>query len=237
MFWTRRTAPEPPRFGGRPLDVVRSARARHMRLSIDPRNRTVRLTLPARAALGPALTWAETRRGWAEAQLARLPRPQPIVPDMALVIAGIERRLDWDPAHPRLPKLVGPTVQIGGPIDTLPARVLRFLRTEAKALLGAETRALAKAAGVTVADVGVGDPVSRWGSCTASGAIRYSWRLILVPTFVRQAIVAHEVAHRVHMNHSPAFHALAAQLTDGDPKAAHRWLKAHGATLHGFGRD
>lgn len=237
MFWTRQTAPDPPRFGGRPLDVVRSARARSMRLSIDPRNRSVRLTLPTRAALAPALAWAETRRGWAETQLARLPQSQPILPDMRFMFAGTHCRLDWNPAYPRVPRLIDSTIRVGGPIETLPARVHRFLKAEAKTLLTAETRAVACVAGVTVAAVGVGDPVSRWGSCSASGTIRYSWRLILAPTYVRQAIVAHEVAHRVHMHHGPAFHALAAHLTDGDPRAAHRWLKDHGATLHGFGRE
>jgi predicted metal-dependent hydrolase len=237
MFWTKRAATEPLVFGGQPLDVRRSSRARSMRLSIDQRSRAVRLTLPARAALAPALAWAETRRGWAEAQLARLPAPQPIVPGMLLMLGGDDVRLDWKFDYSRVPRRVGGALQIGGPLDTLGPRLLRYLKAEAKARLAAETRLLAAEAGVTISAVGVGDPVSRWGSCSASGAVRYSWRLILAPGFVRQAIVAHEVAHRVHMNHGKAFHALADQLTDGDPKAAHHWLRAHGSALHMFGRD
>ena len=84
--------------------------------------------------------------------------------------------------------------------------------------------------------VGVGDPLSRWGSCSSSGAIRYSWRLILAPDFVRRATVAHEVAHRVHMNHGPAFHALVETLFEADPKPARLWLRREGARLHRFGR-
>jgi predicted metal-dependent hydrolase len=236
MFWTKRADIEPPLFGGQPLDVRRSPRARSMRLSVDQRTRTVRLTLPARAALAPALAWAETRRGWAEAQLARLPVPHPIAPGMLLTFGGDDMRLDWDASHSRVPRKVGAVLQIGGPLDTLEPRLLRFLKAEAKRIITAETRQLAAQAGVTISAIGVGDPVSRWGSCSAAGAVRYSWRLILAPSFVRQAIIAHEVAHRVHMNHSKAFHALADQLTDGDPKAAHHWLKAHGSSLHAFGR-
>ena len=103
-------------------------------------------------------------------------------------------------------------------------------------LLSEETREFAEKAGVSVPSVGVGDPVSRWGSCAASGAIRYSWRLILAPAFVRRATVAHEVAHRIHMNHSPRFHALVAELLESDPAPARRWLRAHGSALHWFGR-
>ncbi len=84
--------------------------------------------------------------------------------------------------------------------------------------------------------VGVGDPATRWGSCATTGAIRYSWRLILAPPAVRQSVVAHEVAHLVHPNHGPAFWALAAELTAGDLTAARAWLKAHGAALHWIGR-
>lgn len=237
MFWTKQDDIEPPCFGGRPLDIVRSGRARSMRLSIDQRTHGVRLTLPARAPLAPALAWAETRRGWAESQLARLPAPQPVVAQMTVMLGGEAVSLDWNAAYPRAPRRIGDTLRIGGPEDTLPARLLRYLKEEAKRILSAETRALAAEAGISVATVGVGDPVSRWGSCSASGAVRYSWRLILAPAFVRQAIIAHEVAHRVHMNHGPAFHRLAAELTEGDPKHAHLWLKRHGSSLHMFGRS
>ena len=76
---------------------------------------------------------------------------------------------------------------------------------------------------------------ARWGSCSGDGAIAYSWRLILMPPEVRRAIVAHEVAHLVHLNHSPSFHALAAELDPGHD-AARRWLKRHGPAAHWVGR-
>jgi predicted metal-dependent hydrolase len=84
--------------------------------------------------------------------------------------------------------------------------------------------------------VGIGDPVSRWGSCSGSGTIRYSWRLILAPDFVRRATVAHEVAHLVHLDHGPDFHALVTRLLAEDPRPARTWLRRHGAALHRVGR-
>jgi predicted metal-dependent hydrolase len=90
---------------------------------------------------------------------------------------------------------------------------------------------------VTVGRVSIGDPRARWGSCSASGDIRYSWRLILAPKEVREATVAHEVAHRLHMDHSPAFHAAVVKLLGRDPAPENRWLRAHGAALYWLGRD
>lgn len=112
---------------------------------------------------------------------------------------------------------------------------MRWLKAHARDLLGRETAEFAAKAGVAVARVGIGDPVSRWGSCSAGGAIRYSWRLILAPDFVRRATVAHEVAHRVHLNHGPAFHALVEELLGADPRPARAWLKREGAALHRIG--
>jgi len=94
-----------------------------------------------------------------------------------------------------------------------------------------------EAAGVTVTKVSVADPKARWGSCASTGAIRYSWRLILAPEWVRRATVAHEVAHRVHMNHGAEFHALVRQLDENDPARSSAWLRANGAALHWIGRD
>ena len=104
-------------------------------------------------------------------------------------------------------------------------------------LLARETAEFAAKAGVSVGKVAVGDAKGRWGSCASTGVIRYSWRLILAPGFVRRATVAHEVAHRVHMNHGAAFHALVARLLDDDPAPARAWLRTHGAALHWFGRS
>jgi predicted metal-dependent hydrolase len=235
------TAPSELRFEGggrtRALTVVRRPRARGLRLLVDPRDGAVRLTLGTRAPLKPALAWAAGKRDWVEAELAKLPIPVPVEPGMTFQLGDAEMRLDWDSRHPRSPRPWEGTLRVGGPRDQLSGRVLRFLRAHAATVLAAETRALAAAHGIAVGRVGVGDPKSRWGSCAASGDIRYSWRLILAPDFVRRATVAHEVAHRVHMHHGPAFHTLAAALLGEDPAPARRWLREQGPALHWFGRD
>lgn len=237
-IFSKPTAPPVFEGGGhrRELTIVRMASARTMRLAIDPRRGAVRLTLPRRANVGEALRWAESKRVWIEDQLSKIPVGEPLGPGVAVPYRGRDHRIEWSPAHPRRPAIIGGELRIGGPQAAIEARLLRWLREEARQLLTAETRDYAAHAGVCVGRISIGDPVSRWGSCSASGDIRYSWRLILAPDFVRRATVAHEVAHRVHMDHSPAFHALVARLFGEDPKPARAWLRREGPGLHRFGR-
>ena len=77
------------------------------------------------------------------------------------------------------------------------------------------------------------DPKTRWGSCAPDGSMMFSWRLILAPPDVLDYVVAHEVAHRIHMNHSPKFWALCASLT-ADAGEAKRWLKKNGHALMAY---
>ncbi len=219
------------------LEVVRHPRARALKLSLDPVTGRARLTLPRRAALAPALAWAQGKAGWLADQRARLPKARPFALGMVVPIGDDEVTIDWSVGPRRAVRREGDRLVTQGPLETLPRRVSAWLRREALDLLSRETAEFAALAGVTVAKVAVGDAKGRWGSCAASGVIRYSWRLLLAPASVRRATVAHEVAHRVHMNHGPAFHALAAELLGEDPAAAHAWLRRHGAGLHWIGRS
>lgn len=220
----------------RQLTVRRSALARKMRLAVDPRDGAVRLTLPRRAALGPALKWAESQRAWVERALAKLPAHETLGPGSVIPFEGRELHIDWRPNGSRVVKLEGDQLVVGGPEEMVKARVLRWLRAEAGRRLDAETRAVAARAGVTVGRVRIGDPRSRWGSCSSSGDIAYSWRLILMPPAVREATVVHEVAHRLHMHHGPEFHDEVRKLLGRDPKTERAWLKAHGAAMQRVGR-
>jgi predicted metal-dependent hydrolase len=224
-----------PSFDGKPLRVVRHASARVMRLRVDPRDGAVRLTLPRRASLRRAFAWVEEQRPWIEAQLAARSPGRRFEAGSIIDVGDESLRLLADP-HGRGVRRDGDCLLVGGDPDLFELRVLRWLKAEARRVLEAETRALADIAGVTVRRVSVGDTRSRWGSCSADGDIRYSWRLILAPSFVRRSTVAHEVAHRVHMNHGPAFKRLETELLGESPSAARAWLRAHGPSLHGYGR-
>lgn len=219
------------------IAVTRNPRARRTRLSFDPVSGQARLTLPPRASLAKALAWARAQEAWIAQQRDRLPQARPFVPGATIPVAGRELMIDWRSDAPRLPVTSDERLVLGGPAESVPRRVEAWLRRHALLLLQEDTAFYAARAGVTVSGVTIGDARGRWGSCAHHGAIRYNWRLVLAPTEVRRATAAHEVAHRIHMNHAPAFHALVAELFGRDPRAERSWLRENGAALHWYGRS
>ena len=219
------------------VEVVRHARARRARLSVDPASGRVRLTIPRRAGIAKYRAWLDEHRDWIAAQQAKLPRPRPFAAGGTIPYGNGELTIDWAATHPRAARREDDRLVIGGAHEGLARRVEAWLKREAKRVLAAETADYAARAGVDVTDVTIGDARARWGSCSSSGRIRYSWRLILAPDLVRRSTVAHEVAHRLHMHHGPAFHATADAIFEGSHADARRWLRAYGAALHWVGRE
>jgi len=236
----RSKQPEPVMFfeaagRSRALEVRRMAQARSMRLSVDPRDGGVRLILPSRASLRNALKWVESKRDWIEAALDALPQARPIEHGMTIEVAGEPLRIELSDTG-RIVRRVDSRLLVPQPAELLSARVIRWLRRRSLEALEAETMRFAERAGVTVGRIAIGDPRARWGSCSANGDIRYSWRLILAPWAVLEATVAHEVAHRLHMDHSREFHAAVRRLLGREPAAERAWLRQHGRELYWLGR-
>lgn len=214
-----------------PLRLVVHPRARRLRLACDPVRGEFRLTVPPRVARRKAIAWADAHRDWALEQARRGGVPENVENGTMIPFRGRELTVRWDPLHARAPRLVGDELRLGGPPEAIARRVERWLKDEARAVLARETHEYADRGGLACAGVSIGDPRSRWGSCSARGTIRYNWRLILAPDDVRRATVAHEVAHLGHLDHSARFHALHAALFEGDTVAARAWLRANGQAI------
>jgi hypothetical protein len=216
--------------------VTSRASARRMTLRADPVAGEVRVTVPRRGSRAAALDFAVAQRGWIAARVAAWPVARPFAPGARVPIEGVDTLIDWAEGRPRRVTMEDDRIVCGGPMEALPGRIESWLKRRALDVLTTETREVATRAGVTVPRVSVRDQKGRWGSCAADGAISYSWRLILAPPEIRRSVVAHEVAHRLHMHHGPDFWAVATELYDGDMPAARRWLKRHGPSLHWVGR-
>ncbi len=223
--------------GGRSVAVetLRRAGTRGMKLRADSVAGVIRLSLSPRVPPGEAAQFLNAHYDWIAAQVARWPVPLAFVPGAGIPFDGGTLRLDWSPTHPRVAARDGDRLRLGGPADTVAMRTARWLKAQALADLAPATHAVAAQVARPVSAVAVRDPRGRWGSCATGGRISYSWRLILAPDWVRANVVAHEVAHLVHPNHSPAFYALLAEL-DANTAASRRWLRANGAALHWVGR-
>ena len=233
--WLRRSTEDPAvRIGERelPLAIRRHPRARRLVMRLAPDGSEVRITLPKWGRTEDALVFARARVEWLERQLAAVPRPQAPRPGGTLRYRGAELAIDWDQAYPRKTSLEDDRVRIGGPEANLGARLQRWLESEAQRLLEDDLAFYCARAGHEAPPLRLSRAQRRWGSCSDRKAIRINWRLIQAPDFVRRSVVAHEVAHLTHFDHSPAFHALLAALFEGDVKAADRWLRAEGRSLY-----
>ena len=211
----------------------RSTRARRVSLRIDPREGSVIVTLPQKAAASAGRALLMDHAGWVAERLARLP--------VAVVLQdGAEVPLDGRPIRVRHTpgargtRLAGDELLVSGTVDFLPRRVLDFLRAEARRRLTAAAQAKADSAGLRASRVVVKDTRTRWGSCTADGTLMFSWRLVMAPPDVQDYVVAHEVAHLKHMDHSKRFWAQVEALTPHRASAM-QWLEKGGAGLMRIG--
>ncbi len=237
--WLRRGSTDPTvAIGGRelPLTIRRHARAQRLTMRLAPDGSEVRITLPRWGRTLDALVFAESRRDWLERQLSAIPRPAPAVPGGTLLHRGAALRIEWNPLHRRAPVLAEGALVLGGPEEAVPARLRRWLECEALRLGGEDLAHYCSLAGVAVPALRLSRAQRRWGSCSrnavASASVRINWRLVQAPDWVRRSVVAHEVAHLIHFDHSPAFHVLLARLFEGDLPAADRWLKEQGRGLY-----
>ncbi len=215
--------------GPTPVQWRRSARARRISLRIDPREGGVIVTLPARAAQAAGRALLMDHAGWVADRLARLPTPVDLQDGAEVKLDGAPLTIRHTPGS-RGARLADGALLVGGAAEFLPRRVTDFLRAEAKRRLGAAALAKAAGAGLRARRVVVKDTRTRWGSCTADGTLMFSWRLIMAPPLVQDYVVAHEVAHLRHMDHSPRFWSLVAELTP-HRAAAMRWLSTGAAGL------
>lgn len=237
--WLRQETREPTvTIGGRevPLAIRRHPRATRLIMRLAPDGSEVRVTLPRWGRSSDAMIFASKRVDWLEQQLAAVPRAIPPAPGGTVRYCGHALQIAWEPDCPRKPALDGERLVMGGPAETVPTRVRRWLEAEAVRLLRDDLAFYCSRAGVAESHLRLSRATRRWGSCSGPGkggtCIRINWRLVQAPDDVRRSVVAHEVAHLVHFDHSPAFRALLASLFDGDLNAADLWLKREGRSLY-----
>ncbi|VFU07355.1 M48 family metallopeptidase [Methylocella tundrae] len=230
------------------ISIKRTALARRFTLRVRTATRDVMLTLPARASIKEAKSFAERHAPWIGAKLRRLPEKIRFEPGGVVPLRGVFHRIALRPG-PRGTGAVtaaheeqgsggetgaGRILYVSGEASFTPRRVQEFLIREARRDIETAVARHAERLNVKPRKITLRDTSSRWGSCSASGALSFSWRLILAPSFVLDYLAAHEVAHLVHMNHSAAFWAVVGRLSP-DVEAAESWLKANGAGLLRFG--
>lgn len=233
--WLRRAGVEPEiELDGKTLPIVlrHHRTARRLTLRLAPDGSAVTITLPHWANANEAIAFAHARTDWLAQQLAKVPRRRDPEPGSEVQFRGNPLTLRWDESARRKPVLDDGELVLGGPLESFAARIRRWLESEALKLVEADMRDYCAVAKLDEVPVGLSRAQRRWGSCSDMARIRINWRLVQAPDAVRRSVVAHEVAHLVHFDHSPAFHALLGSIYEGDIDSADGWLKQHGRSLY-----
>jgi predicted metal-dependent hydrolase len=219
-----------------PVRIHRNSRTKRISMRADAVKREVRITMPHYTPTDIALEFVAKKREWIATRLNSVPDAAPIAPGSEIAVEGQSHIIEWRAEWPRSVRCHEGRLLLGGPESSIETRILRWLKAEARRLYTQEIAYYCDKANDPVPRLSLGDPRSRWGSCSSRGTISLSWRLIMAPAQVRRSVIAHEVAHIRHMNHSPEFYEWLDTLYDGNRKAADQWLKMHGTGLQRVGR-
>jgi len=236
-----------------PYTLRRSARSRHLRVTIDPALGIV-VTVPPATRRGWARPEATIerflyeRQSWLRRHLERIERQQADLAARGGVRDGGAIRYRGELHRIRVVQAPGArrssVDRVGGDDhDELVVRLTSRDRRSLAAVLeawfrdrarGAIDRAIERhvaALGVSPAAVTVRDQRSRWGSASRQCRLSFSWRLVLAPPEALETVVIHELAHLRVFGHGPAFWALVASRRP-DHLAWRRWLRTHSYELH-----
>ncbi len=244
------------RLGGGDLECTlrRSTRARHLRLTVDPRHVAI-VTVPARAARnqGEAERLAEAfvtdREVWLRKHIQRQERQRealaalgPLCDGGVFRYRGEAHRVRVVAATDRRRTTVSREggdsgdeliVRLGvSERRSLNAVLEAWLRDRARSAVDREIERHAMALGVAPAAVTIRDARTRWGSCSRARRVSFSWRLVLAPPEALETVVVHELAHLRVFGHGPGFWAIVASRRP-DHRRWRRWLRDHAFELHG----
>lgn len=215
-----------------------SPRARYLRADIGLRS-GLRVTLPLGLSESKVEPFLHARRAWVIRTLSRLERLAALIPNRSLEhgthvpFLGSLLRLDLSIGRrPRVERLANSLI-IHAPRRTRPAvrEVLEvWYRREAARILGEWAREIGGRHQLDFRRIIIRGQKRRWGSCSANGTLSFNWRLMLGPAGVARYLVAHELAHRAHPDHSRRFWKKVAELCP-DFRSQELWLKKNGVSL------
>ena len=218
------------------ISIRRSNRARRLKIRILPETGQAELVLPRFIEEQKGISFLRQKTTWVAKHLRKFSEPIPfrdgaMVPlfDKPLKIIHVsEKGAD---VHREDENLL-----VRAPKNVLGRAITTWYKREA----GCEITMLAKKKSAlldkTYSRLTIRDTKSRWGSCSASGALNFSWRLIMAPEYVLDYMVSHEVTHLAEMNHSKKFWQIVRTLSSTVDEGK-SWLRQNGHNLHRYGEE
>ncbi len=169
------------------------------------------------------------QRAWTRMQ-ARVPQAGPASP-AGVRYLGRTLALDIQPSLLSEVRRHGDTLRVHAPDDADAGALIRaWLHARAARLLAWRLARIARKLGRAPSRFALSDAQTQWGSCTRRGHVRLNWRLVQAPLTLIDYVAAHELAHLVHLDHSPRFWAQVAELCP-DALARRAELRTMGGVL------
>lgn len=224
-----------------PVEVRRHPAARRMTLRVSRTQRAVIMTLPMQCDLKQAGEFLVSHLDWVRERLIKLPEPAPFADGALVPLRGVPHRLIFQGPQrargvvsPGLADDGAPCLHVYGEHEHAPRRLRDWLIGEARSDFKRSVDVHSARLGLKAKRITIRDQVSRWGSCSSTGNLSFSWRLVMAPPSILDYVAAHEVAHLREMNHGPGFWALVEE-TYPDVDEAKAWLDIYGIELHRYG--
>lgn len=221
------------------FDVIVKRSPRRRTLEINVRNGRVQLMLPSFVSDSDGMDFLRRKRDWIRRALKRQRvRASEIVEKtyqageqfsflgkQYVLHLGLSRRkqvaLEGDSLHVSLPTLNPESVR---------EAIWQWYREQARIILTEKTEARVAQLGRRHTGIRLRQTKTKWGHCTAEGIIQYNWVIVTAPEPVIDYLVAHEVSHLLHLNHSPEFWRVVESLQP-DYRVQRSWLRQYGHTL------
>jgi predicted metal-dependent hydrolase len=220
--------------------IRRSDRARRLRIVVAPTG--VEVVLPRRMALRHAEEFVAEKARWIERTLRQYRDAEAALPPVRLEDGGeipymgqtlpIRVAVESWRTRPGVSLRRGVlNVGVAEPGEAAVREALtRWYRRQARVEIAERLDWATLRAGTTYSKLQIRDPSSRWASCSSSGAMSFSWRLLLAPEPVLDYVVEHEVAHLDVMDHSRRFWKLVEKRCP-DYREHEQWLRSYGPGL------
>lgn len=224
---------------GKKIPVVINSRRGLRNITLRPKLRPKLEIVISKPWLTPdsaAIRFLEQKRSWCERILLSAPEKKHISDGDVIEFLGKRVKIQHDikrRGNDFIKAEDGTYVLlVGGDEDMLERRVRDFIKKEF--LLSVKQIIKTVPKDFWPKRIAVRDTSSRWGSCSTTGTMSFSWRLAFAPPEVMRYVIMHELAHTKHMDHSPDFWKQVSLLYGFGVERAKRWLNQHGAELHTY---
>lgn len=218
---------------GMDIKVVQSRSSRKLTLKIDEKERVPVLAVPRYCSHKQAIEFVTEHTDWIIKALNKLPEIKYFAAGESFLLFGQNVTIEHHPEARRGVWLDGNKLCVSGDTEFIHRRVKDYIKEQAQENFYARSKALADKLGCKLTGVSIKDTTSRWGSCSTLNHINYSWRAALAPDYVADYLIAHEVSHLKHPDHSDAFWACVATLCP-EWSSGRIWLKRYGKTLYAY---